>query len=152
VTIRWRAWNGCPADGLRISLSQSSPATDHPHSYAYALPYEGTHIVIFLDRIEASGGPRALHYLLAHVLVHEITHILEGTCRHSGTGVLKAVFTQTDIGQMEFHPLPFAAEDLELIGQGLRARSARLEQTKFDSEKANSPPTGQDMLIREAQP
>jgi hypothetical protein len=138
VTIQWRAWEGCPADGIRISLSQNSRPSDHPHAYAYAMPYEGTHIVLFLDRIEVSAGPRAHPFLLAHVLVHEITHILERTCRHSDTGVLKAVFTQMDIGQMEFHPLPFAPEDLELIHSGMRARTAAREQAKLDNETESS--------------
>ena len=125
VTIEWRSWNGCPADGIRISLSQHSRLSDHPHAYAYALPFEGTHIVLFWDRIEAAAEPRAIRYLTAHVLVHELTHILQGTIRHSETGVMKAVFTQADIGEMEFRPLPFAPEDLELIQSGLTIRQAR---------------------------
>lgn len=125
VSIDWRGGNNCPADGIRISLSQHSRESDHPNAYAYALPYEGTHIVLFWDRIQNSTGPRGLHYLVAHVLVHEITHILEGTCRHSDTGVLKAVFTRSDIDEMEFHPLPFAAVDLDLIRSGLKARAER---------------------------
>ena len=128
VNIEWRAWQDCPADGIRISLSQNSRESDHPHAYAYALPYEGTHIVLFWDRIRASTGPRALPYLTAHVLVHEITHILQGTCRHSETGVMKAIFTFEDIGQMEFRPLPFAPEDLDLIHRGIASRQARAAQ------------------------
>ncbi len=134
VTIQWHASKNCPANGIRISLTQNVPPSDHPHAYAYALPYEGTHIVVFRDRIEAATGPRAHHFLLAHVLVHEITHVLEGTCRHSETGVLKASFTQHDISQMEFEPLPFAAEDLELIQIGLAARQTRLAQVQANSQ------------------
>jgi hypothetical protein len=86
------------------------------------LPYEGTHIVLFWDRIASAGSARDTPYLLAHVLVHEVTHILQGVPRHSETGVMKAVFTATDVGGMEFHLLPFTAEDLELIRSGLQAR------------------------------
>lgn len=125
VTIDWRRLNACPANGIRISLSENTPATDHPHAYAYALPFKGTHIVLFWGRIEEAAGQGTLPYLLAHVLVHELTHILEGTCRHSDIGVLKAVFTQADIANMEFHPLPFAPEDLELIHAGAEARRVR---------------------------
>ena len=132
VSIDWRGGNNCPADGIRISLSQFSRASDHPSAYAYALPYEGTHIVLFWDRIEQAAEPRSRPHLVAHVLAHEITHILEGTCRHSDTGVLKAVFTRSDIDEMEFHPLPFAAVDLELIRSGLKARAERLAQGQQD--------------------
>jgi len=128
VTIDWRRGHNCPADGIRISVSEDTPDADHPHAYAYALPYEGAHIVLFQDRIQAAAGQRAQPFLLAHVLVHELTHILEGTCRHSDTGILKAVFTQADIAQMELHPLPFAEEDLELIHFGLEIRRNRAAQ------------------------
>ena len=128
VSIKWRKANNCPADGIRIILSQHSRASDHPSAYAYALPYEGTHIVLFWDRIEQAAELRSRPHLVAHILVHEITHLLEGACRHSDTGVMKAVFTRSDIDEMEFHPLPFAAVDLELIRSGLKARAERLAQ------------------------
>jgi hypothetical protein len=138
LTIEWRRSDNCPADGIRISLSQFSRASDHPKAYAYALPYEGTHIVLFWDRIQNSTEPRGLPYLVAHVLVHEITHILEGTCRHSDTGVMKAVFTRSDIDEMGFHPLAFAAVDLDLIRDGLNARAEILAQAKLNGDTANS--------------
>jgi hypothetical protein len=126
VRIQWKGWNSCPADALRISLSEQAPETDHPHAYAYALPAEGTHIVIFWDRVASGADERSVPYLLAHVMVHEITHILQGVCRHSETGVMKAVFRKVDIEEMELHPLPFAPEDVVLIHSGLQFREARL--------------------------
>ena len=38
--------------------------------------------------------------LLAHVLVHEITHVLEGVDRHTGQGVMKARWTEDDLALM----------------------------------------------------
>ena len=128
VAIAWRGWNGCAADGIRITLSERTPSFDHPDSYGYALPYEGTHIVLFWDRIRNAVEPRALPYLAAHVLVHEVTHILQGEARHSLTGVMKAKFTGTDVGQMQVHPLPFTEEDVELMQRGLLARRVGLAQ------------------------
>jgi hypothetical protein len=125
VTIDWRGWSACPAGGIRVSLSQDTPESERPNTFAYALPYEGTHIVLFWDRIARSAQPEAVPFLLAHVLVHEVTHILQGVNRHSETGVMKASFETADIPRMQYHPLPFTDEDLELIHAGIIARQAR---------------------------
>jgi hypothetical protein len=125
VTIDWRAWNECPDDGIRVSLSLNAPVSENPGCFGYALPYEGTHIVLYWDRIASAAGPD-LPWLLAHVLVHEVTHILQGVMRHSDSGVMKAKFTATDIVNMKFHPLGFTDEDLYLIQAGMRTRLARV--------------------------
>jgi hypothetical protein len=57
--------------------------------------------------------------LLAHVLVHEITHILEGIPHHSQDGVMKAHWTPQDIVRMASRPLPFDPQDVALIQYGL---------------------------------
>lgn len=61
--------------------------------------------------------------VLAHVLVHEITHILEGIDRHSESGVMKAQWTVEDYRAMADKPLPFAAIDVDLIQRGLASQS-----------------------------
>jgi len=35
-----------------IRLSYRTPATLQPRAWAYALPFEGTHIVVFYDRVQ----------------------------------------------------------------------------------------------------
>src|SRR5256885_17040106 len=49
VTIEWRSGlAGCPPQGILISLfgaSSHAPADLPPQALAYALPYEGSHIV-----------------------------------------------------------------------------------------------------------
>ena len=69
--------------------------------------------------------PNQVHAVLAHVLVHEITHILQGLSRHSESGVMKARWDSQDFAQMSWKPLPFTAEDVDLIQRGLAARDAR---------------------------
>jgi hypothetical protein len=56
------------------------------------------------------------------VLVHEITHILEGIDRHSETGVMKAHWTEAEIAQMPLKPLCFTAYDVSLIQSGITVR------------------------------
>ena len=58
----------------------------------------------------------------AHVLVHEITHLLQGIDRHSDTGVMKAHWTGRDFVDMRSSPLPFTGYDVDLIYAGLAKR------------------------------
>ena len=102
-----------------IELVTDTPNTKEPGALASAKPYEGVHIVVFWDRMEHGPIPTEL---LAHVMVHEITHIAEGISRHSETGVMKANWTEEDFKTMKTHPLMFAAEDVGLIHRGLAAR------------------------------
>src|SRR5262249_46260954 len=92
---------------------------------AYALLYEDR-IVVFYDRIQALSRDNPTHrrMILAHVMTHEITHILQGIERHSTSGVMKARWNETDYLDMTRSPLPFASEDIELIRLGLRRYEA----------------------------
>jgi len=152
VTIVWKAMdNRCPADALKVSLVNQSAPADHPNSYAYALPYDGTHIILFWDRIKQYPEERGLPYLLAHVLVHEITHILQGFPHHSETGVMKARFATADVGRMERHPLAFTTEDLQLIQRGLQIRRARLaEKGILEPTRAGTMNAGTDAAVARA--
>jgi hypothetical protein len=58
---------------------------------------------------------------LAHVLVHEITHALEGVSRHAETGVMKANWTFAGYGQMA-RLLEFTPVDANLIRYRLAHR------------------------------
>jgi hypothetical protein len=104
-----------------IEVVTGMPENFHPGSLAYALPYEGSHITMFVDRIQ---NMRAASKVLAHVMVHEITHILQGISRHSATGVMKERWTPGDFADMRFRPLPFTPLDIELIYSGLAQRTA----------------------------
>ena len=78
----------------------------------------------FIDRIEEMRAPTNV---LAHVMVHEITHLLQGIGRHSATGVMKEVWTAGDFGGMRLRPLPFTPLDIDLIYVGLAAgRSSQI--------------------------
>jgi len=128
VTLDWR--HNCPAQGILISLSEHDQAERRlPQAFGYALPYEGTHIVIFYDRLQRSADPALIPSLLAHVMVHEITHILEGIARHSSQGVMKAAWDGSDYSAMPLTPLPFAPEDIDLIHRGLAERAAQAAST-----------------------
>lgn len=98
-----------------------APQRSRPHPVAFALPYEGVHIRVFYDRIQEERNPAAM---LAHVLVHEITHILQGMVRHSETGIMKARWSAADIDEMGYKALPFTPLDVMLIQRGVAHRTA----------------------------
>jgi hypothetical protein len=89
INLEWHNYNHCPAGGIRISLATSTPANFHPGALAYAMPYEGTHIVVLFDRNKASVEEYRVGVVLGHVFAHEITHILQGCSRHSESGLMK---------------------------------------------------------------
>jgi hypothetical protein len=131
VHIDWRAANSCAGFGnaLTVSISDNTPANQLPGALAYALPYEGTHIIVLYDRIKRQVDGSMVSRLLAHVLVHEITHILQRVGRHSASGVMKARFNETDQFKMKGKGLRFTKEDIDLIHIGLDWRQAQLAGT-----------------------
>jgi hypothetical protein len=128
VTIEWlrqerlcRSMSGV----ISIKLSTNTPGNQLAGELAYALPFEGSRIIVFYDRARRTVEPPVVPCLLAHVLAHEIAHILEGTDRHSDSGVMKAHWDLTDQDRMYRKPLPFTDLDVWLIHQGLEARESR---------------------------
>ncbi len=111
---------------ILIDITLNTPVMFHRGALAYTRPFEGAHITIFWDRLRRSPDLAVTTGLLAHVLVHEITHILQGTGRHSGEGIMKPHWTAEDILQMWQKPLSFDSEDVRLIRLGLAARGSRI--------------------------
>ena len=83
-----------------------------------AMPYR-RHIIIFFDRIETMEDAWTV---LGHVMVHEITHIIQGVFRHSDTGLMKPHWSGHDLMEMRYKPLPFTREDLILLYSALEMR------------------------------
>ena len=126
VRLQWRL--GPPnahreEQPIVIDITSDPPAAVLQGALAYARVFEGVHIQVFWGRLGAAAQRGTTPALLAHVLVHEITHILQGTDYHSQEGVMKAHWTPKDIRQMPVKPLSFDRFDVELIHLGLAARS-----------------------------
>jgi hypothetical protein len=127
VNLHWHGSRHCPAGAIQLTFSHSTPSLLKPGALAYAMPYEGTHIVVFLDRAEAIV-PVQGRILLAHVFVHEISHILQGVSRHSAEGVMKANWDLYDYRKMRMAPLAFTATDIELIRLGIDSRAIHVTE------------------------
>jgi hypothetical protein len=122
ISLDWR--KGAPTGEssqppIFIELVTETPENLKPDALAFALAYEGSHVTVFVDRIENRSYPSRV---LAHVMVHEITHLLQDSEGHSAVGVMKARWTVTDFETMQFRPLPFTPEDVDLIYAGMAKR------------------------------
>jgi hypothetical protein len=128
VRIAWKSGRACQAsDAFHVHFTSRTPANLKPGALAFARPYQGDYIEIFYDRVRSTAAPGNVGHLLAYVLVHEITHILQGFAHHSESGIMKAHWSQDDYEEMSVNRLAFAAEDVWLIQLGLKDRAERLE-------------------------
>jgi hypothetical protein len=121
ISLEWMAWErACEASPapIFIEVRSGAPEKYRLDALGYAVPYR-SQITVFLDRIETMESPAIV---LAHVMVHEITHVVQGVCRHSETGLMKAHWGRNDLLEMRHRPLPFALEDLILFQSGLATR------------------------------
>jgi hypothetical protein len=131
VNLRWRSSDSEAVPGLAVDmlLAGGEPGEEDPGPLAEAFPFAGStgHIVIRYDRVHsASGISRELEpLLLAHVMVHEMTHVLQCLDRHSEAGVMKARWTSDDYCDMRWKPLSFTPEDIELIHMGIQMLRSR---------------------------
>jgi hypothetical protein len=136
VHLHWR--HGEPEireRAITIDIAPSAPTAVRSDALAFAR-LSDSHIEIFFDRVERESTGALRSVLLAHVLVHEITHILEGIDRHGSEGVMKAHWTAEDLFRMSYEPLPFDPLDVEMIRRGLTngdraATSAQLRNRGF---------------------
>jgi hypothetical protein len=121
IPVNWRA---CKPAGessqtpIVVQLVTRTPVGFKSGALGSAVPYR-RHITIFFDRIETMEDPWTV---LGHVMVHEITHIVQGVSRHSHTGLMKPHWNSHDLVQMRYKPLPFTREDLLLLYAGLAMR------------------------------
>ena len=128
VRIRWQSGRPDPYQGqplIVLSFTSNTPDKFPAGIFAYALVFEGVHIRIFVDHVveRAHRATPLAAFLLAHVIVHEITHMLEGVTDHSREGIMKATWTEADIRGMVVKPLSFTPQDVRLIHRGLAARN-----------------------------
>jgi hypothetical protein len=112
---------------IHVRISDRTPPSVRPGALAYASPFmqEGA-IVVMHDRIQALAArtPRLLTPLLAHVLAHEIGHVLQRTNYHAPSGVMKGHWSSEDCYWMALKPLSFTPVDIAMIRDGLASRMA----------------------------
>jgi hypothetical protein len=119
LDVEWRhSSTECPAEGIRVTISYETKEALASGELAWANPHDRT-VRLFYHRILLRDSNSGTPFVLAHVLAHEITHVLQGTPRHSSSGIMKAHWTLADLARMRVLPLGFTDEDTELINRGL---------------------------------
>ena len=118
--IQWRC-SGGPEQPIAIAMSTNTPDEDYPGALAYAQPFGGG-IRVFYNRFH-NYAPEMRAHLLAYVLVHEITHVLQGITRHSESGVMKAHWDDRDFRKISSMGMALTPLDVLLIHHGMAARS-----------------------------
>jgi hypothetical protein len=114
-------------DGMVIQVRFIDDMPGHSRAMAFSNPFDPVPLVTVLyDRIlfATERDPERRAALLAHVLVHEIGHLLKRTNAHSPDGVMKAHWSNEDVTRMVYRPLPFLADDIDMIRRGLALSSA----------------------------
>jgi hypothetical protein len=127
VSIRWRSGPphaSLPRNFVIVEMADNTPRNCYPGALAYAMPYDRHHLKVFYDRVRATVYSQTVPALLAHVFVHEITHVIQGFSRHSSVGIMKARWDVDDYLLMQSKRLTFTEEDIHFIRQGLAAREA----------------------------
>jgi hypothetical protein len=127
VRIDWRGAR-CPVGAIRVVQRLYTVRQERPGALAYAMLSTRT-VILYYDRMRADGLLWRFEHLLAHVLVHEITHILQGHYRHSATGLMKAVWDRQEYWVMERQGLAFTAEDVRQIHDGFAERGGELSHS-----------------------
>jgi hypothetical protein len=126
VGVVWRGPRLRPSeirrDWLRVELVEATPG--RPPDPVLAVSYPRARcskgITVYLDAIrETARGTNRESALLAYVLVHEIAHVVQGVCRHSQTGVMKARWGGADRAAIFEGRLAFDDDDIRLMREGL---------------------------------
>ncbi len=115
-------WHGEARSGWKgtnrvivIQLEMNAPTAYHRGALGYSMLFEGVHVYLFYDRIRKMDRLDLVSRVLAHAMVHEITHMIQGVERHSATGVMKARWDRDDCFEMKNQALPFTSEDIQMI-------------------------------------
>ena len=128
ICIQWRSGRPhalLPLNFVIVEMGEQTPKDLYPGALAYAMPYDRIHIKVFYDRVRATVYSPTVPALLAHVLVHEIAHVLQGFSRHSDEGIMKAHWDANDYHLMQSKPLIFTEKDIDFIRLGLAAREGQ---------------------------
>lgn len=126
VTVRWIDGPGCPFEGVRVRFWDQTPDVLNPGAFGRSFPVQGTLVDVFYDRVKAAAPGVFLPPVLGHVLAHELGHVAQAESRHAAEGLMKPHWEASDLCNMAWEPLAFAADDADLVHRGLVTRSARL--------------------------
>ena len=132
VRLQWtkhRPMN--PDRDLPIQVRLIRDMAGHPGALAYANPFDPAPVITVLyDRIvfATERAPEVRGAVLAHVLAHEIGHLIIKTDEHSPAGIMKAQWSGADWSRIAHGLLTFLPADADMIRRGVITRARRVER------------------------
>jgi hypothetical protein len=124
-----KATSGAADSHSRRSLADAFVSADR------VLPFFEVDCPHLMRVLGDAGGPSMLGKALAHVIAHELYHILAGTKVHQNAGIAKAAFSIDDLISSE---LAFDPWSLARIVRVSTERAGRLKHTRLDSSSLRS--------------
>jgi hypothetical protein len=122
VKLLWRIGPMPDAPGAEkmvgIRFLDKAPITASAQALASASPFSSRpEILVYQDRLRRHLNAIAgtSHVMLAYVLVHELCHVLQGTNRHSDSGLMRASWAWPEYAAMLNNKLFISDEDRNLI-------------------------------------
>ena len=127
-----------PVGAIVLRLQPTAGPKHDPKALGVALAPEigdGFYATIFFDRVRERAADTvlietgaSLAAVMGHAIAHEIGHLLLGTNSHSGSGLMSAVWTVSEVrylarGQLNFSP----AEAAKMCSQVARRNAERAQ-------------------------
>ena len=137
VKVQWhRGLGSCPYSPnppMYVKYDVNEPKDFDAGTLGWAMPFEGMHVNIYYNRIANAGKVE----ILAHLLVHELSHLMQGLATHADAGIMKAVWDHYDLHQMQLLPLQFTNTDVQMIHKGLEDRAQRIAAAQSSGGRAS---------------
>jgi hypothetical protein len=149
ISVAWKTGEppveGTAGTWLRVILAERTPEDRLPGALAVAYPFASCtkSITVFQDRIRAQvQRPDWEAWLLAYVLVHEITHALQKVDRHSDEGVMKAYWNARDRDDIFRGRMALQETDVQLLRHGMTVGCRRSPPVHWPVRITNFSPSG----------
>ena len=138
ATVRFRnnRTNQKAGAGLEFEMyiGMEAPAGMNSASLALSHPFrQDGRIEVFYSRIQDYKPLECRDVVLAYILTHEITHVLEGMQHHAPTGVMKEKWDRADLKKIQTARLDFDPSDVDFIRAGIEKRMNDGQQAKLRS-------------------
>ena len=114
---------------LQVQVLSHAPNGFPPQALGFSLPCaeRGMQVTLFEDRVETvSRSSHASFYrVLAHALTHELGHVLLRSDLHEKSGLMKAIWTESDWQRAAVTIIPFSLDDMRFIAGQLSVIKTR---------------------------
>jgi hypothetical protein len=115
----------CAPFPVQLEKGRRGRAAWEALGHATPLPQSRNRINVFLDRLVTYRNENLETAILAHVLAHEITHVLERGHGQSANGTMNTHWDIADWQGTKSRSLALPTEDVDLIRRGIARRLLR---------------------------